>query len=162
MRKCCAIVLLVLFSWIGGLGQDARAGVTLDVLLFQDATVPSGLTIVPGDPGPGFTFTGYYGGSVSTTYDSDNGLPLEATYEWKGIGVSFAERVSPNNSCLRPVGLLDSGGVIGQFGCLTGPPFDAAVFNDLFYGVVAIIDGNIVALTSADIMVGSVLLHLNP
>jgi hypothetical protein len=97
MRKACALVLLVLFSWIGGLAQDARAGVTIDVV-FQDATVPSGITILPGDFGaPGCTFSGYYrrvvtgvrcmdvilkstddliGFSMSVAYDSDEGLAL--------------------------------------------------------------------------------------
>ena len=49
MRKSCALLSLALFSWIGGLGQDARAGVTIDVL-FQDTTIASGIWISPGDP----------------------------------------------------------------------------------------------------------------
>ena len=32
MRKYSALVLLVAFSWIAGFAQDARAGVTIDVL----------------------------------------------------------------------------------------------------------------------------------
>ena len=130
MRKCSAIVLLVAFSWIGGLAQDARAGITLDVLLFKNGTGRV-LTIPHSDPEPGYIFTGYYGGSVPTIYDSYNGLALADMYEWKGIDVSSNERGSPIKSYLPPVGLLDSGGVIGQFGCLTGPPFYAAALLGL-------------------------------
>jgi hypothetical protein len=85
--------------------QDARAGVTIDVV-FQDATIPSGITIVPGDPGPGCTFSGYYGTTVTTgwcmdviltttwdflqvgvsvAYDGDNGLSVSSMNEWSGI-----------------------------------------------------------------------------
>jgi hypothetical protein len=65
MRRCLALALMVLLSWIGGLAQDARAGVTLDIL-FEDATVPSGITISPGDPfAPGCTFSGYAGQVVT-------------------------------------------------------------------------------------------------
>jgi hypothetical protein len=122
MRKSCALVLLVLFSWSGGLGQDARAGVTFEVV-FQDGA-GSALTITEGDAGPGCSFGGYYGGGVATgrcmdvilrttwpgilastsvTYESDDGLALAAMYEWAGVGVSFDKGGSPTKSCL-PLG----------------------------------------------------------
>lgn len=142
MRKSCALVLLATFSWIGGLGQDARAGVTIDVV-FQDATPPSGITIHPGDPGPGCTFGGYWGGSVSTgycmdvmlyttdtlvsvgasvAYDSDNGLSVASFYEWKGVGVSFNMQGTVLKECAPPAGVTDNGVEIGSFDCVVPPP----------------------------------------
>jgi cysteine-rich repeat protein len=152
MRKSCALVSLVLFSWIAALGHDARAGVTIDVL-FQDATVPSGITIVPGEAGPGCVFTGYYRRSVSTgrctdvvlkstddlvgfgvsvAYDSDKGLELVSMYEWRGVGVSFGKGLPQPlvQSCAPEGGLSDNGGVLQSFDCSipepTNPPVLAA------------------------------------
>jgi hypothetical protein len=89
--------------------QDARAGVTIDVV-FQDATSPSGITINAGDWGVGCAFGGYYGGfiataycmdvimtttweftevGVSVAYDSDNGLEVTQINEWRGIPLVF-------------------------------------------------------------------------
>jgi hypothetical protein len=142
MRKSCALVLLVLFSWLGGLEQDARAGVTIDVL-FQDETSPSGITILAGDPGPGCTFSGYYGRSVtagycmdvmlyttdtliivgaSIAYDSDNGLSVASFYEWKGVGVSFNKQGTVQKECTPPAGVTDNGSQIGSFDCVIPPP----------------------------------------
>ena len=148
MRKCLALGLLLTFSWIGGLGQDARAGVTIDVV-FQDATVPSGITLSPGDPGPGCTFSGYNGNSVSTgrcmdvvlkstddlvafsgsvSYENDKGLELVSMYEWRGVGVSFGKGLPHPvvQSCTPEGGLSDNGGLLQSFDCSipepTNPP----------------------------------------
>ena len=201
MRKSCALVSLLVFSWIGGLGQDASAGVTIDVV-FQDATIPSGLTISQGAPGTGCAFGGYAGGSVATgfcmdvmlyttydmvalstsvAYDTDDGLAVSAIYEWKGAVISW-NRGAPDVKCIPNVGMTDSGTSLTAFDCLltpNNPPvmsagtyrvgtvvWDtsgilpgvetvAAYINDLDDGVAAIINGNVVRLTSADIVVGS-------
>ncbi|MBW1684605.1 MAG: PEP-CTERM sorting domain-containing protein [Deltaproteobacteria bacterium] len=152
MRKWFALVLLVVFSWLGGLGQDARAGVTVDVL-FQDGT-GSALTINEGDAGPGCSFGGYYAGSVSTgrcmdvvmtttydwigfgtsvTYDSDNGLGVGSMYEWWGLEVAHPQYCTP------PIGLEDKGGVIEQFGCLMPPPVNPPVLSPGTYKLGTII-----------------------
>jgi cysteine-rich repeat protein len=149
MRRWLALVLLVAFSWLGGLGQDAQAGVTIDVL-FQDATVPSGITIAPGDTAaPGCTFSGYHGTvvtgvrcmdvvlkstddlvgfSMSVAYDSDEGLALVSMHEWRGVGVSFGKGQPPPlvQSCAPEGGLSDNGGMLQSFDCSipepTNPP----------------------------------------
>ena len=205
MRKSCALLLLVLFSWLGGLGQDARAGVTVDVL-FQDGT-GSALTIPEGDVGPGCSFGGYLSGSVSTgrcmdviltstyemvrlstsvSYDSDNGLAVGSMYEWTG----FTSNRSGAVVCDPSGGPTDNGGEINSFDCVLPPPNNpplmyagtyrigtiiwdtsgttvgteaiAAYINDLFDGVDVAIDGNIVPLLSADIVVGSAVLTIIP
>ena len=128
MRKCFALAFLITFSWLGGLGQDARAGVTIDVVL-HDGTGHA-LTFIEGDPGPGCSFGGYYGGSVtigrcmdvilittdplviasgSVDYDTDNGLAVASMYEWKGVGVLFDGKGGPTRSC-EPLGGLDDTG----------------------------------------------------
>lgn len=146
MRKCLALVLLVTFSWIGGLGQDARAGVTFDVV-FQDGTGGT-LTIAEGDPGPGCTFTGYYGLSVSTgrcmdvvvrttvdfvmasvsvQYDNNNGLAYASLYEWRPV------EVAPSKYCAPTDGIVDwgpgfgSGKGLKSFDCTIFPPFNPPV-----------------------------------
>jgi hypothetical protein len=152
MRKCSALALLVLFSWIGGLGQDARAGVTIDVL-FQDGT-GSALTINEGDAGPGCAFGGLAGGSVSTgrcmdvvmtttydwvgfgtsvTYESDDGLALASMYHWVGL------ELEPGKNCKPPIELRDTGGVIEQFGCITPPPGNPPVLSPGTYKIGTII-----------------------
>jgi len=125
------------------LANDARAEITIDVL-FRDATFPSGISISPGDPGPGCFFGGYYGGSVSTgycmdvilttplpliglgisvAYDTDTGLVPAAVREWAGVGVSFNKVGTVQKSC-APVGgiALDTPGLISSFDCLIEPP----------------------------------------
>jgi hypothetical protein len=142
MRKYFSLVLLVVFSWIGGLGQEARAGVTVDVV-FQDGT-GSALTISEGDAGSGCAFGGSGGGSVSTgrcmdvfmtttydwigfgtsvTYESDDGLALASMYHWRGL------ELAPEKLCTPPIELRDRGGVIEQFGCLTPPPSNPPVVS---------------------------------
>jgi hypothetical protein len=142
MRKSCALVLLVLFSWIGGLGQDAQAGVTIDVY-FVDTTIPSGITVLPGDTAaPGCTFTGYYGRTVaagrcmdvmlyttdalvavnvSVTYENDNGLAVASFNEWSSVGVSFDKIGNPVVSCAPHDGVTDSGSEVGKFDCSVPP-----------------------------------------
>ena len=63
MRKMFSVALLATLACVFGL--SANAGVTIDVH-FQDASIPSGITIQPGDLGPGCDFGGYAGGSAST------------------------------------------------------------------------------------------------
>ncbi len=142
MRKPCALVLLVTFSWIGLLGRDVRAGVTIDVV-FRDAAAPSGITINAGDAGPGCAFGGYYGRSVSTgycmdvmlyttdtligvsaavAYESDNGLSVASIYEWKGVGVSFNKVGTLLKECAPWSGVSDDGSQIGSFDCMIPPP----------------------------------------
>jgi hypothetical protein len=158
MRRSCALALLMLFLWSGGLGQDARAGVTFEVV-FQDGP-GNALTITEGDAGPGCSF-GYYGGSVDTgrcmdvilrttwpgvfastsvTYESDDGLALAAMYEWKGVGVSFNKAaVPPVQSCLPFGGLSDNGGVIWEFDCFIAPPNNPPVLPAGTYRVGTIV-----------------------
>jgi len=201
MRKWFSLVVLLTFSW---LGQDARAGVTFDVV-FQDAQWVSFLTITSGDPGPGCEFGGYSGGSASVgycmdviltstydmvaastsvTYDNSNGLVLAGMYEWRRVGVSFDKQGQPREYCAPAGGLLDYGGVIQSFDCTIPEPNNppvlpagtyrigtlvwdtsgfvgmgstiAAYINDhLEDGVAAVINGNVIFLTRADIVVRS-------
>ena len=142
MRKWLALVLLVTFSWIGGLAEDALAGVTIDVV-FQDGT-GAALTVSPGDPEAYCVLSpNYYhievsarcmdvvmtttdpliqvGSSVS--YDSDNGLALAAMYEWKGVGVSFDKSGTVVKACSPAGGIVDNGGILQSFDCIVAPPF---------------------------------------
>ena len=140
MRKCFALVLLLTFSWIGGLAQDARAGVTIDVL-FQDGT-GTALTISAGDPGPGCA-GGFYGpiasGScmdvvmtttdvlwsmqVSVGYDTDDGLEVVSAFGWQGLPVGGGK--TPAGTCsVFPIEQATHdtgwGGALQLFGC-SGP-----------------------------------------
>jgi hypothetical protein len=142
MRREFSVALMATLACAFGLAQNANAGVTIDVV-FRDATVPSGITIAPGDMGPGCTFSGFYGtvitegrcmdvilrttdpliaASVSVTYDSDNGLALGAAYEWRGVGVSFNKLGTAQAFCTPPTGLADNGGVLNSFDCIVAPP----------------------------------------
>jgi hypothetical protein len=143
MRKLLALALLVAFSWIGGLGQDARAGVTIDVV-FQNATSPSGITINAGDPGssgwcgggypyvpsPGYcmdviltTTLSLIAGSARVGYDSDNGLSVLRFNEWRGVGVQFDPKSGAALKSCTPVdGVTDSGSEIGEFDCGIASP----------------------------------------
>jgi hypothetical protein len=138
-----SVALMATLACALGLAQSANAGVTIDVV-FQDATVPSGITVLPGDAAaPGCTFTGYYGTVVtgvrcmdviltttddwigmgaSVTYDSNNGLALASMYEWKGFGVSFNKLGTAINNCGVPGGIVDKGGIIQSFDCIVAPP----------------------------------------
>jgi cysteine-rich repeat protein len=141
MRKCAALALLVTFSWIEGLAQDARAGVTVDVV-FQDGTGRA-LTIDKRDEGPGCAFGGYQGGSVSTgycmdvivrsTYDfvglgmlvgyeSDHGLAIGSAYEWWGPILGWS-RGAPNYWCRPPGGLQYVESTIRYFDCVVLPQY---------------------------------------
>jgi hypothetical protein len=109
MRRPNSTALLAGLAFLLVFASGAGAGVTIDVV-FQDATSPSGITIDAGDAGPGCTFSGYYGNTVSTgycmdviltatwafnevsvsvAYDSDNGLAVASVQEWLGVGVAF-------------------------------------------------------------------------
>jgi hypothetical protein len=144
MRKMFSVALMATLACALGLAQSANAGVTIDVV-FQDATVPSGITILPGDTAaPGCTFTGWYktvvtgvrcmdvimtvtgddwiGMGTSVTYDFDNGLALASMYEWKGFGVSFSKLGAAINNCGVPGGIVDKGGIIQSFDCIIAPP----------------------------------------
>jgi len=157
MRKSCALFLLVLFSWIGGLAQDARAGVTIDVL-FQDGTGHA-LTINAGDEGSGGSCGGYYyvpspgycmdviltttdpiiGMGVSVTYDSDNGLALTGMSEWRGVGVSFNKQGTPQKACAPAGALADNGGILQSFDCIIAPPINPPVMDPGTYKIGTII-----------------------
>jgi hypothetical protein len=158
MRKCFALALLAAFSWIGGLGQDARADVTIDVV-FQDGT-GGALTITEGDAGPGCSFGGYYGGSVATgrcmdvilrtiwpgtyastsvAYESDDGLALAAMYEWKGVGVAFNKAGTATKNCAPTGGLSDDSGIIQSFDCFIPPPVNPPVLPAGTYRVGTIV-----------------------
>jgi len=158
MRKSCALVSLVLFSWIGGLGQDARAGVTIDVV-FEGATSPSGITINAGNegghclchyecyyPSPGYcmevilyTTDPIIDMGVSITYDSDNGLALSDMYEWKGVGVEFDKTGAAIKSCAPAGGVVDNSGTIQSFDCIIAPPSNPPVLAAGTYKVGTII-----------------------
>jgi len=159
MRRRLVLALLATFSWIGGPGQDARAGVTFDIV-FQDATSPTGLTIVPGDQGPGCVFGGYYhrvqptgrcmdvvvmstddlvGSSMSVAYDSDEGLELVNMYEWMGVGVSFNKLGTLQKSCVSTGGLEDNGGVLQSFDCSIPEPSNPPVLAAGTYKVGTIV-----------------------
>jgi hypothetical protein len=142
MRKVFSVALMATMALV--LAQSANAGVTVDVV-FQDATSPTGITISPGDAGPGCTFPGYYGATIATgycmdvlvisdalgftgvgvsvAYDTDNGLSVAQVNEWVGVGVSFAKDGSTLKSCLPAGGIVDDGaGSITQFDCIIAPP----------------------------------------
>jgi hypothetical protein len=140
--------------------QDARAGVTIDVL-FQDATSPSGITINAGDEGTGGLCSGDYypyvpspgycmdviltttdpilGMGVSVAYDSDNGLALDSMYEWKGFGVSFDKGGAVQKSCAPAGGLVDNSGVIQSFDCIIPEPNNPPVLAAGTYQIGTII-----------------------
>jgi hypothetical protein len=156
--KCLAVALLVTFSWIGGLGQDARAGVTIDVV-FEGETSPSGITIPAGDEGghcfcypecyyplPGYcmevvlyTTDPILGMGVSVMYDSDNGLALDNMYEWKGVGVSWNKAGTVEKSCSPEGGLEDDGGVLQSFDCSIPEPNNPPVLAAGTYTIGTII-----------------------
>jgi cysteine-rich repeat protein len=145
MRSCFAVALLAMLSWIG---QDARAGVTIDVV-FQDGTGHV-LSIWSADwvsfghlGGPGCTFSGYYANtishgrcmdvflrsthdliSVSTSvdYESNDGLGVESFHEWRSVGVSFDKGGNPVKECIPTAGVSDDGSRIGSFDCEVPPP----------------------------------------
>ena len=141
MRKMFSVALMASLACAFGLVQDAKAGVTIDVL-FQDATIASGITIDPGDAGTGCAFGGFVGGSVATghcmdviltstyemialgtsvQYDTDDGLAVSTIYEWKG-GITGWSRVSPTGWCGPDPGMADSGTSLTSFDCLVAPP----------------------------------------
>jgi len=210
MRKMFSVALATLACAF--MVQSANAGVTIDVV-FQDATVPSGITLDPADSadmlGPGCVFTGYYGNSVATgrcmdviltstdeilgmgtsvTYDTTGGLTLAGMKEWVGVGVSFNKQGVLQKACSPPGGLTDWGGAIQSFDCIIAPPSGppqmaagtyrigtiiwdttgvtadstvAAYINSLIDGVIALIDGNVVDISS-QVVVGTHILTLIP
>jgi hypothetical protein len=212
MRKMFSVALMATLAFAFGLTQSANAGVTIDVV-FQDATVPSGITVDPAITddmvGPGCTFSGYYqtvittgrcmdvilkstvdiiGMGTSVTYDNTNGLVLAGMYEWRGVGVSFNKLGVLQSACTPPTGLTDYGGVIQSFDCIVAPPnappqmtagtykigtlvWDtsavtgdstiAAYINSLIDGVAAVIDGNILDISST-VIVGTHILTIIP
>jgi hypothetical protein len=126
-----------------GLAQNANAGVTIDVH-FQDQTMESGLSVLPGDTAAsGCTFTGYYARTVSTGrcmdvivtstlptigwsvrvgYDSDNGLAVQGFAEWGNLGVAFDKMGLPTKNCTQFDGVTDNGTEVGKFDCGVPPP----------------------------------------
>jgi hypothetical protein len=193
-----------------GLVQSANAGVTVDVI-FNDATVPTGITIAKGDPGPGCTFTGYYARTVATgfcmdvvmtstfsmvalgtsvAYSTNHGLAIQSMYEWRGLGVAFDKSGNPTANCAPPAGLTNTGSTIQSFDCIIAPPNNppnlapgtyklgtivwatpgtssgtetvAAYINDLFDGVSAVVNGNLITLTSANITVTNQIFTIVP
>ena len=141
MRKVFSVALMASLACAFGLVQNAKAGVTIDVL-FQDATIASGITIAPGDAGTGCAFGGYAGGSVATghcmdviltstydmivagtsvAYDTDDGLLVGAIYEWKGGPIAW-NRGAPSGYCSPAAGITDTGTSISSFDCLVPPP----------------------------------------
>ena len=125
--------------------------------------------------------------STSVSYDNTNGLAIASMYEWKGPIVSPGRIPT---QCVNVGGLVDQGGVIESFDCgisfPNNPPvlaagtyrvgtiiWDAtggaissnaisAVINDLFDGVGAVINGNVVFLGSGDIVVNPGSLNIIP
>ena len=160
MRKMFSVALMATLACAFGLAQNANAGVTFDVV-FTDATVPSGITILPGDTAaPGCTFSGYYGTvvtdvrcmevilrstvpiigmGVSVTYDSDNGLVLAGMYEWRGVGVSFNKLGTLQKSCSPAGGVVDNSGTIQSFDCIIAPPNAPPTMNPGTYQIGTII-----------------------
>jgi hypothetical protein len=143
MRTLYPVALLAGLAFLLASADGARAGVTIDVL-FQDGTGRS-LSIGPGDPGPGCTFSGYYGGSVSTgfcmdvvltstddlvgfgtsiRYSAGFGLAVASMYEWKGVGVSFNKSGNAVQYCLPVAGLEEDAGAIHSFDCLVQAPIN--------------------------------------
>jgi cysteine-rich repeat protein len=127
--------------------------------------------------------------STSVTYDIGNGLVLASMYEWRGVGVSFDKQGQPRKYCTPAGGLLDYGGVVQSFDCTIPEPSNppvlpagtyrigtlvwdtsgfvgltstiAAYINDYIEdGVGAVINGNVIFLTKADIVVRSHVLFL--
>jgi hypothetical protein len=149
MSKTYPIALLAGLAGLLVFANGAGAGVTIDVH-FVDYTVESGITIVEGDPGPGCTFTGYYGQTVSTGrcmdvnltsvyplvgvnasvgYESDNGLAVASFYEWAGVGIPLPAkaggkkaRSSAQSYCAPMDGVTDDGSRVGNFDCAIPPP----------------------------------------
>ena len=137
MRKVFSVALMASLACAFGLVQNANAGITVDVL-FQDAGAPSGITISPGDAGPGCTFTGYYGNTVASgycmdvlikttdpliaintdvTYDSDNGLGVLLAAE-----PAQTATTSKASKCVPFDGVSDMGTAVGHFDCQVPPP----------------------------------------
>lgn len=211
MRKVFSVALMATMACALGLAQSASAGVTIDVV-FKDATVPSGITVLPGDAdAPGCTFSGYYGTvvtgvrcmdvilrstdpiigmGVSVTYDNDNGLALVGMYEWRGVGVSFNKLGTLQKSCTPAGGIKENPGqIIQSFDCIIAPPNNPPVMNAGTYnigtiiwdasgtsvgveavsayldmlvdGVIAILGGNIVDVSSS-VVLGTHLLTIVP
>lgn len=142
-RSLLRALLVCVAGLTCSVAQDARAGVTVDVI-FQDATTPSGIAIPPGDPGPGCSFGGYVGGSasvgrcmdvmlyttlaftqvsVSVAYDTDNGLQVSRIDEWPGLPLAF-DTPGTLYPCGVTGGVADNGGIIQHFDCTVDPPYD--------------------------------------
>jgi hypothetical protein len=143
-RSLLRALLVCLAGVTCSVTQDARAGVTIDVV-FTAATSPSGITINAGDEGGDGFCRGYYyyvpspgwcmeviltttdpiiDMGVSVTYDSDNGLALSDMYEWLGVGVSFDKVGAVQQSCAPAGGLVDNSGVIQSFDCTIPEPIN--------------------------------------
>jgi len=145
MRRVFSVALMATMACVFGLAPSANAGVTIDVV-FQDQAGPPYshyFSIVPGDPGPGCTFTGYYhatvssgycmdvmlyttdpliGVGVSVEYETQNGLAVMGVKEWMGLGVSFNKLGTLQKSCGPAGPVEDRGGIIQQFDCIIPPP----------------------------------------
>lgn len=156
MRRAYSTVLLAGLACLLVFASAARAGVTIDVV-FRDATTPSGIAIQPGDPGPGCTFSGYYGSSVSTgycmdamlyttdpliavsfsvEYDTDNGLAVSSLREWTG---TYTGEKTLIPVCIPMDGIADNGGLLQHFDCLVEPPNDPPVLEPGTYRLGTII-----------------------
>jgi hypothetical protein len=120
------------------------------------------------------------GMGVSVTYDSAHGLALAGMNEWKGVGVSFDKQGGQLRVCAPGGGLVDNSGQIQSFDCLIGVPYNppvmaagtykigtiiwntsaytmgietiSAYIDSLFDGMVAIIDGNVVDVSSSVVL----------
>jgi len=117
---------------------------------------------------------------VSVRYDSDDGLAVASMYEWKGVGVSFDKAGNPAKSCLPTSGLADFGEQISSFDCIVGYPGEKptvgpgtyrigtvvwdtsgmalgpiwiwAYIDDLVDGFMAVINGNVVDISSEAVL----------
>ena len=156
------------FGGVGG--GSVSTGLCMDVILTTD--------------------TAFVGASTSLSYDSDNGLAVGAMYEWKGPIVGWS-RGAPSKWCKPPTALTDTGSVIRSFDCVVAPPdpqltpvaagtyrigtiiWDTTgttpgsevvtpVINDMIDGFGAVVNGNVITLTSADIVVGTHILTIIP
>ena len=143
MRKVFSVALMATLACAFGLALNANAGVTIDVV-FQDGTLPTGITVDPGDPlAPGCEFGGYASGSVATgrcmdvilystddiismgatvAYSSSNGLALGSAYEWIGVVTARNLMGVPIAFCSPMGGVADTGSQLNSFDCSTPLP----------------------------------------
>jgi hypothetical protein len=152
-------------SFGGYYNNTVSTGYCMDVMLYQDT--------------PGI------GAAYSVAYDSDNGLAVASFYEWLGVGVSFDKGGTALKSCVPFDGVTDDGSEVGTFDCGVPPPnappsmapgtyrmgtivWDTSGttvgtegINILVVGATAVINGNIILLTS-EVVTGNHIVNIIP